>query len=298
MESLTKQQIVLLTLLVSFVTSIATGIVTVSLMDQAPQSVTQTINRVVERTVERVVPASVNVVNPSKESVVTKETVVVRDDDMIISAVEKNRNLIYRVIKIRNEFGEVQEKYGGLAVPVTADGILIADILALQKKFDDFGMIIPESYKAVDSLGGTVSIVPIGADEANGLVYFGAMTEDGKRDPNAFKNLFVSMGDSDKLKLGQSVVSLSGYSDNIVSTGIVSALPENKSATVPGKYTLVRTDVKLEGATPGTLLINLSGEIVGILSSKSADGSVYLPSKFMTEGLKTVNTVNNVKTSI
>lgn len=56
MEDLTKQQIVLVTLLVSFVTSIATGIITVSMMNQAPQTFTQTVNRVVERTIERVVP--------------------------------------------------------------------------------------------------------------------------------------------------------------------------------------------------------------------------------------------------
>src|SRR3989338_3691505 len=39
-ENLTKQQIVLVTLLVSFVTSLATGIITVSLMEQEPQGVT------------------------------------------------------------------------------------------------------------------------------------------------------------------------------------------------------------------------------------------------------------------
>ena len=53
MESLTKTQIVLLVLLVSFVTSLATGIVTVTLVNQAPQPVTHTINKVVEKLVPR-----------------------------------------------------------------------------------------------------------------------------------------------------------------------------------------------------------------------------------------------------
>ena len=49
MNDLSKQQLILLALLVSFVTSLATGIFTVSLMSQAPQEVVQTINNVVER---------------------------------------------------------------------------------------------------------------------------------------------------------------------------------------------------------------------------------------------------------
>ncbi len=94
-ERLTKMQIVLLTLLVSFVTSIATGIVTVTLMDQAPPAITQTINRVVERTVEKVVPDK-----PQGANVITKEvTVVVKEDDLITDSIEKNSKSVVRIKK-------------------------------------------------------------------------------------------------------------------------------------------------------------------------------------------------------
>lgn len=62
MDQLNNTQIVLLVLLVSFVTSIATGIFTVTLMEQAPAGITRNINRVVEKTVETVVPTETQVV--------------------------------------------------------------------------------------------------------------------------------------------------------------------------------------------------------------------------------------------
>ncbi|MDP2593910.1 MAG: hypothetical protein Q8P36_01040, partial [bacterium] len=53
-EGLSKSQLVLLTILVNFITSVATGILTVSLLDHAPAYVTQTVSRVVEHTIETV----------------------------------------------------------------------------------------------------------------------------------------------------------------------------------------------------------------------------------------------------
>ena len=89
--NLNTQQLVLLCLLVAFVTSIATGITVVSLMDQGQTPVTQTVNRIVERTIERVVEPEED--NENKTVVTTPEriieTVVVNQEDLTIDAVQK-----------------------------------------------------------------------------------------------------------------------------------------------------------------------------------------------------------------
>ena len=89
LEHLNKTQIILLTTLVAFVSSIATSIVTVTLMDQAPPGTTTTIRNVVERTVERVVQAGT-----PKETV---KTVIVREEDLIADAVDKQSKALARI---------------------------------------------------------------------------------------------------------------------------------------------------------------------------------------------------------
>lgn len=73
-EELSKAQLILLTILVNFVTAVATAILTVSLLDHAPAFVTQTVNRVVEHTIETVsqaAPAIISSPAPSNQDLVT-----------------------------------------------------------------------------------------------------------------------------------------------------------------------------------------------------------------------------------
>jgi hypothetical protein len=57
-KELNKSQLIMLALLLSFVTSIATGITTVTLMQQAPASITAPITQIVKQTVEKIVPVN------------------------------------------------------------------------------------------------------------------------------------------------------------------------------------------------------------------------------------------------
>ena len=88
LEQIKRTQIVLLTLFVSFITSIATGIVTVTLLDQAPTDVTRTIDRVVEKTVERVVRGETKIVERIRE--ISNPT----ESDLAINAAAKTGDIL------------------------------------------------------------------------------------------------------------------------------------------------------------------------------------------------------------
>src|ERR1700679_489829 len=111
-EKLTKSQIVLLTLLVSFVTSIATGIVTVSLMQQAPPAVAETVNRIIENTIETVATST----KAQTASVVStqQKTVIVNEADLIAQSVKQVSPSVVRI------YSSDQTQFLGLGVIIDA----------------------------------------------------------------------------------------------------------------------------------------------------------------------------------
>ena len=130
MEHLNKSQIVLLTLLVSFVTSIATGIVTVSLMDQAPPIVAATVNRVIEKTVETVTAVPSGQPAAAAETIISREkTIIVSESEQIAKAVESVSPSIVRLYTSSEE-----PAFLALGVVIDSNGTIATDSSALGER--------------------------------------------------------------------------------------------------------------------------------------------------------------------
>ena len=111
MEDLNKTQLILLVLLICFVTSIATGIITTTLLSEAPVSVTQTINRVVERTIETVAPENS-----------TAKYVLSADDKKLLEAVNRAISVSVEI----KEKGSATSSPSILGIIVSEDGLIVA----------------------------------------------------------------------------------------------------------------------------------------------------------------------------
>src|ERR1035437_3869651 len=118
-KELNKSQLIMLAILLSFVTSIATGITTVTLMQQAPPSVTVPINRIIRQTVEKIVPA---------EGKNTVQTVIIKEEDLVVDALAKNESAVFSITKdTLDADGKTIEVGVGNGFVVSNDGIIVAD---------------------------------------------------------------------------------------------------------------------------------------------------------------------------
>lgn len=256
-EQLNKSQIVLLTLLVSFVTSIATGIVTVSLMQQAPPAITQTVNRVVERTVEKVVPGQ----EATVAAPITKtETVIIKESDTIARAVTAVTPSIVRAYSMSAE----APVFLSLGAVVSGTGIVAVDASALGER--------PEAMIEVGSgIRVRGSVIARSAESGLAFLSTATTTEDGKPVP-AWKPLARAT----KIPvLGETVVALSGKTALRVAQGI---LASTESAGAENPFQLLETDIAESAAMPGMILINTDGGAIGVSTgiSRTQGSGVFI----------------------
>ncbi|MBU3925810.1 trypsin-like peptidase domain-containing protein [Patescibacteria group bacterium] len=279
MENLTRTQIILLVLLVSFVTSLATGIVTVTLVNQAPQPITNTIGKVIEKTIERVVPGEhvASIIQPSA---------VVSSEENIVQIVQNYSSAVVSVVASKdmpviekyyiNPFGDdpLFQQLPGLQIPqyrqngtekvqissgsgffVSADGLILTNKHVVADIEAEYTVIMNDGSK----LGAKV----LGRDPLQDIAILKVEGD---------KYNFIPLGNSDNLKIGQSVVAIGnalGEFQNTVSRGIISGLHREITASTGSSGTeelqeLIQTDAAINKGNSGGPLLDLSGRVIGI----------------------------------
>lgn len=242
-EHLTKTQIVLLALLCTFVASIATGIVTVALLAQAPPAVPQTINHIIQRTVETVAP-SVTAGEPAPTTV-KETTVVVKEEELLSGA-------------ITSSFAKLGVVHEGLSTttPVVGLGIPVGQLLIT----DSAG--VTESHSV--EFGDTVLTYKLETKFSEvGVAVLRIV--DGKA-PAGFR-----IADTAQTKLGQSVVALPSATGTRVGIGAVTArYILGRVGEGENKIEIRAIETNMSGEPmKGAPLLNAFGDVLGVSTGVS-----------------------------
>jgi len=260
-EKLTKSQIVLLTLLISFVTSIATGIVTVSLMQQAPPAIAETVNRVIEHTIE----AATSTAKSETAAAVEQKTVVVTDSDLVEQAVKQIAPSVVQIYS--DDAGDAH--FLGLGIVVDASGTIAADIGALGDRAD----------ATLETQGGTqLGALVTSRDTSSGLLYLTPATTTAAK--ISWVPAPISKGDP---TLGQVVVAIAGENNLQIAQGLVTELiPADTTTKTPET---IGTNIDPASILPGSVIIDTSGNVVGVSTgiSRASSLSGFIPSALLDE---------------
>jgi len=224
-KDLNKTQLILLALLLSFVASIATSITTVTLMQQAPPSITMPINRVIQQTVEKI---------QQVEGKTTVQTVIIKEEDLVVDAIAKNQAVVFYVTReMADDTGKLVEFSAGKAFAVNVEGILVADATLVPSVGIYYVKNSSGKFKAefLNTQKEGFSFLKIGAplDEKNKLVI-----------------TLPVFGDIDAMKAGHKILVLGSNISSLIFDG-------NKD---------IRLSVNKSSA--GSMVLNLNGEVIGI----------------------------------
>ena len=229
-EELSKSQLILLTILVNFITSVATGILTVSLLDHAPPYVTQTVNRVVEHTIETVAQATpaavISAPAPSNQ-------------DLVMAALGADAA---RVVAI-------YDPKARSTTPAIAIGTYLPTARAVATAAQD---ALPRDV--LIAFPGDVSIAASLSRAGNGIIIYGF--SDKARLPKAPSATLIP---SSQLKLGQTAIALTA--DGSAATGIISRVNASGIHTTLPDIGTGSAAVDLSGSIIGIA----AGETPGLL---------------------------------
>lgn len=241
-KDLNKSQLLLLAVLLSFITSIATGITTVTLMQQAPVSITTPINRIIKQTVETITPGNTTV-----------QTVVVKEEDLVVDAIAKNKSAVFAISReFENESGVIVQGNFGVGFMVHDSGILATDA---------FFVSASDNYSVKNSLGEFKASFLFAE---KGVSYLKIGERIGEGDPVIKWNV-PTAGNIEEVKIGQKILVLG----NSISSFIFDGEQDMK--------------ISVTKSISGGLVLNLDGEALGV--ALYGEGVSFLSIKTINEAI-------------
>ncbi|HEX7651114.1 MAG TPA: hypothetical protein VF439_00145 [Candidatus Paceibacterota bacterium] len=232
-DDLSNSQLLLLTLLVNFVMAIATGIVTVSLLDKAPPTVLQSVNRIVEHTVETVAPA----IDIPTQTVTQPQDSQPSEEDQLVAAISAEKA---RTVTIADDDGKPLAL--GVYLP-KARAVVTASAERL-----------PAQATAAFSDGTSVPVSISKQDSA--LVVYG-FADDAVLPSAVSPALLAPNG----LKQGQAVIALTA--DGSAVTGIISKVSADGITTTLPDVPAGSAAVSLSGGLVGIRSGSADGMFIG-----------------------------------
>jgi hypothetical protein len=249
-KDLNKPQLILLMVLLSFVTSIATGITTVTLMQQAPPSFTEPVNRVIRQTVENI---------QQVEGKTITQTIIVKEEDLIVDAIEKNKGSVFAVSKDGFDLeGRAVELPAGRAFAVTADGILVADA----------SLVFENEVHYVKNESGKFRAQFVSANIAGFALIKIGNPVNGTDKPVFTVPVF---GDLEKMKIGQKMI--------VWGSGVASSIFEGDK----------NLNMSVSRGNAGGLVLNLNGEALGVALFNETTN--FAPIKTITDALSALGII-------
>ena len=258
-EKLTKTQVVLLVLLVSFVTSLATGIVTVTLVNQAPEIITHTVSKVVEKAVP-------------KEVAVKEKTVVFSNEENLVKVIKNASLAVVGVFSAVLEttgtatttesatttsenFVNENKVFGGSGFFVSEDGVILTNKHSVEDETKEYFIKTGDGKK-----------IPAVVLLRDAVYDIAVLKAEGK------KFNYIPMSDSSFINVGQTAIAIGNAFEeqqNNVSIGFVSGF--NNMAVAIGaisgakeEISLIKSNIAINENNSGGPMLDLKGNAIGI----------------------------------